>query len=351
MSVERPLRHGNNKARLLTLLMAGAQWADSAKLRRWFPEPARERLHDVKKWLFRQPVRFVFDRDTEAVRLDGVHLDAVRLVVTGEPFADWMSALTAPETWASVTWASVTGATVPAIAEVVLKLDDSPLPESLLSPLPGRRTIVLPLRENAIAACPPGLGLYPSPSAVAILRDKRRFAEYVAAHGLAQLCPAVYARREDIALPCIVKPSYMHERAVVVRTRAALEALLEDGSLPQRFVFQEFIPGTTEYTTHCILRHGRPVWSRSFVFEKDGDARVGVEFRTMAPFDAPPAVLDALERLLSPLDYSGPCNMDYTLRPSGDIAVFEINPRFGGTLFLPQTRPLLAEALGCLVAA
>jgi len=345
--VEGPLRHRNNKARLQALLMAGAQWADSAKLRRWFPERARARLHDAKKWLFHQPVRFVFERN--AVRRDAVRLDAVRLVVTGEPFADWVPVLTAPETWASV----------PAIAEVVLKLDDSPLLESLLSPTLGRRTpslltVVLPLRENAIAACPAGHGLYPSPAAVAILRDKRRFADYAAAHGLAHLCPVTYAAPKDIALPCIVKPAYLHDRAIVVRTEAALEALLEDAS-PQCFVFQEFIPGTTEYTTHCILRDGRPVWTRSFAFEKDGDARVGVEFRTMAPFDPPPAVMDALERLLRPLDYSGLCNMDYTLRPSGpragEIAVFEINPRFGGTMFLPQTRPLLAEALGCLVEA
>jgi carbamoylphosphate synthase large subunit len=213
---------------------------------------------------------------------------------------------------------------------------------------------VLPLRENAIAACPRGLGLYPSPDAVAILRDKRRFADYVAAHGLTHLCPVNYTHVADIVLPCIVKHAYEHERAMVVREPAALDmlegALPEDGALPQRFAFQEFIPGTTEYTTHAIVRHGRAVWTRSFTFEKEGDARVGVEFRTMAPFDPPRAVLDAIECLLRPLDYSGPCNMDYTLRPSGEVAVFEINPRFGGTLFLPQTRPILTEALSCLVA-
>jgi hypothetical protein len=37
------------------------------------------------------------------------------------------------------------------------------------------RTIVLPLREEAIAACPRGRGLFPDPNAVEILRDKRRF--------------------------------------------------------------------------------------------------------------------------------------------------------------------------------
>lgn len=323
----------NNKARLQAQLMAVALWADGARLRRLFPAGMRSRLHGLKKWLFRQPVSFAFDRDPA---------ETVRLVVIGEPFADWVPALTAPETWRAV----------PAVGEVVLKLDDSPLAlDSLPPPRPGRRTLVLPLRENAIAACPRGFGLYPSPEAVAILRDKRRFAAYVAAQGLARLCPANYTRVEEVALPCIVKPAYEHERSVVVRTREAFDRLLAGAaSLPRRFAFQEFIPGTTEYTTHAIVQHGRAVWTRSFAFEKEGDARVGVEFRTMAPFDPPPAVLDAVECLLRPLDYSGPCNMDYTLRPSGEIAVFEINPRFGGTLFLPQTRRILTEALACLVA-
>ena len=170
------------KARLLALSMAVAKWADSLKLRQLFPKAARSRLHAAKKWLFHQPVRFVFDRSGAA--------NAVRLVVTGEPFADWLPALTAAETWQSV----------PSIAEVVLKLDDSALNlGSLPSPsLPDLPTIVLPLRENATAACPRGLGLYPSPNALAVLRDKRRFADYVIANGFTRLCPAYYAQPQDI---------------------------------------------------------------------------------------------------------------------------------------------------------
>ncbi|MBS0527722.1 MAG: hypothetical protein JSS04_29135 [Proteobacteria bacterium] len=326
-------RSKNNKARLQALLLALARWADGARLRRLFPRAMRLRLHAAKKWLFHQPVRFSFDR--------GGTGEAVRLVVTGEPFADWLPALTAPETWRSV----------PSIAEVVLKLDDSPLSFDALPRATGCRTVLLPLRENAIAACPGGLGLYPSPDAVAILRDKRRFADYVTANGLAPLCPVNYVRREDIELPCIVKSAYDQQRAVVVRTQEELERLLAGStSLPPGFAFQEFIAGTTEHTLHAIVRHGRPVWSASFAFEKEGDARVGVEFKTMTPFDPPPVVSEALEHLLRPLDYNGPCNMDYILRPSGGVAVFEINPRLGGTMFLPQSRPLLTEALTRLVA-
>lgn len=323
----------NYRARLQALMLAFLRWADSARLRRLFPRSLRTRLHVAKKWLFHQPLRFVFDRGSTA--------DAVRLVVTGEPFADWLPALTASETWCSV----------PSIGEVVLKLDDSPPVLGALPRAAARRTVVLPLRENAIEACPCGLGLYPSRAAVAILRDKRRFADYVAAHGLSHLCPVNYARREDIVLPCIVKSTYDQRRAIVVRSLEALDRVLAGGPLlPSWLTFQEFIAGATEYTLHAIVRHGRPVWSAAFRFEKNGDARVGVEFKTMAPCEPPPAVLEALERLLRPLDYDGPCNMDYTLRPTGEIAVFEINARFGGTLFLPQNRAFLTAALTELLA-
>jgi carbamoylphosphate synthase large subunit len=55
------------------------------------------------------------------------------------------------------------------------------------------------------------------------------------------------------------------------------------------------------------------------------------------------------ERLLSPLDYSGPCNFDYKRSDSGEMAVFEINPRFGGTLMKPENIAHLQQALSCII--
>jgi predicted ATP-grasp superfamily ATP-dependent carboligase len=112
---------------------------------------------------------------------------------------------------------------------------------------------------------------------------------------------------------------------------------------------QEFIPCNIDCTTHAILKHGRPLWSCSFRFEKEGDIRVGVEFKRMAPVEAPAALFEAIKLMLRLLDYSGPCNIDYTIRDSGQIALFEINPRFGGTLFLPENRDRLKQALHCLI--
>jgi hypothetical protein len=321
--------------RLLALAMSAARWADRVGLRVLFPAAARRRLHTLKKWLFQRPLRFTFPRSNDGAV-------PVRLVVVGEPFAAWVPALTDADTWRGL----------PSVAEVVLLLDDAILGSMPAPTIRDSRTIVLPLREEAIAACRKGLGLFPDAKAVEILRDKRRFADYVTVNGLTGYCPINYVHPQDIRLPCIVKRARDQDRAQVMRTQEELDALLATESWnPERFAVQEFIPGNVEYTTHAIMKNGRPLWSASFRFEKDGDARVGVEFKTMAPFDPPPAVFEAAERILRPLGYSGPCNIDYTLRASGEIALFEINPRFGGTMFLPENRALLQQALRRLVEA
>jgi hypothetical protein len=307
-------------------------WADRKGLRELFPTPVRRPLHSLKKGLFRHPVRFLFDRSRAGPC-------PVCLIVVGTPFADWLPALTSPDTWQGL----------PSVAEVVLLLAPA-TPASLVPPATsGCRVIVVPLREETIRLFPTSIGLFPDARAVETLGNKRRFAEYVRDSGLAQWCPADYRTTEDIRLPCIVKP-VDYGRPKVARTREELRALfVGDSWSPARFVVQEYIPGQVEYTLHAILKDGRLLWSCSFAFEKDGDARFGVEFRTMQPFDPPPAVFEALESILRPLRYSGPCNVDYTIRDSGVPAIFEINPRFGGSLFLAANSHHLRQALRCLV--
>ena len=54
--------------------------------------------------------------------------------------------------------------------------------------------------------------------------------------------------------------------------------------------------------------------------------------------------------MLAPLNYRGPCVIDYKLA-DGRVQIFEINPRLGGTLLLKSNAGLLREALGHILAA
>lgn len=315
------------------LVTSAARWADRVGLRAIFPAAARRHMHVAKKWLFRQPLHLTFAHRAGSG-------PPVFLIVVGEPFADWVPALMAPDTWQDL----------PGVVEVVVVLDDLAV-KSLPSPtIPGSRTVVLPLREDAIVSCPPSLGLYPDARAVGTLVDKRHFADYVTRNGLDDLCPTTFARPQDIRLPCIVKKTLGVHRPRVLHTHEELDALLAREALdPDLFAVQEFIPGDSDYTTHAIVKNGRVLWSSTLRFLKDGETRFALEFKTMQPVETPPSLLKASERLLRPLGYSGPCNVDYTIRKSGQVAVFEVNPRFGGSMFLPQNRDLLKQALTCLI--
>ena len=57
-----------------------------------------------------------------------------------------------------------------------------------------------------------------------------------------------------------------------------------------------------------------------------------------------------LARFLEPTGFSGPCNVNFKRADDGRIVVFEINPRFGGSLMRPANRGDLAETLAVIVA-
>lgn len=63
----------------------------------------------------------------------------------------------------------------------------------------------------------------------------------------------------------------------------------------------------------------------------------------------PQTAIDGIVQLLGPLAYSGPCNVDYKIPTPDRIAIFEINPRFGGSLMIDVNLPKLQEALRCIV--
>jgi hypothetical protein len=319
--------------RLTTRVWQAIRWFDGLGVRVLLPSVVRSGLHDLKKFLFSRPARLV-------VRSGAALPERVRIVIYGMPFNDWLPALGARDMWMGV----------PNVTEVLMLIDQTgrDIPPS---PDPGARTVIVPMKEHDIVICPRTFPvLAPSPKSVGILGDKQAFARYVATPGLARFCPTTFFRREDVRLPCIVKPARRHERNRVMRSARDLDALLATDSWTfDQVVVQALVPGDMEYTTHAVVKDGRVLWSCSFAFEKDGDVRFAVEYRTMAPFEPPTVLFEAVEALLAPLDYSGPCNVDYKLPAPGEVAVLEINPRFGGTLFVRENRHHLQQALACIV--
>jgi hypothetical protein len=328
------LRNSWNRSIALTQEASESTAARIARL--LLPQPIRSVLHSLKKRLKSRPVRLVMP--------DSATDSPVRVVIYGAFANDWLPRLADPATWRDI----------PDVTEVLI------LPDPAGRPIPPvrdsrSRTVLIPLSEDDIIGRPSIFPtLAPPAAAVAVLRDKVAFAAYVERIGLASLCPTVYRSSAEIRLPCIIKPARASfgTGVRVLKSKEQFESYVaHEGWDPSVRVCQEFVEGETEYATHCVLKRGRVLWVCSFAFEpaEGTDIRQGVEFRTMRPFTPPEALLEAIQRLLGPLDYSGPCNVDYKLSPPDRIAIFEINPRFGGSLMLEANRTRLQAALRCIV--
>ena len=98
---------------------------------------------------------------------------------------------------------------------------------------------------------------------------------------------------------------------------------------PRRFDVVVF--GSKSPRWAAALGESMPVWSG---------------FDAWRRCEATAAELRQLERFLRPLRYSGPVNFDYKRGPKG-VVVFEINPRFGGSLFRERN---VAELRACVAA-
>lgn len=239
-------------------IIALRRWGASdtaGRIRSFLPRPLRSLLHRVRKSLACIPLRIVLPvlpRQTAPVRV----------VIFGTFAGNWLDRLADPQAWRAC----------PAVREVVLWPDDParPFPE----PLPGDiRTVVIPLSEDNVIGRPLSLaGLAPDGRAVAILRNKASFAAYVRAEGLDHLCPVTYATRGQVAFPCIVK--YVNAAFAfgsrILRSDCELDDLLRgepwDGGT---FIVQQVVQGALEYSTQCVCRAGRPLWSTTFAFENE----------------------------------------------------------------------------------
>jgi hypothetical protein len=270
---------------------------------------------------------------------------SIRVIVFGHAWPEWTAALREKSVWQGVN----------GIAEVLLNVGAARDIRRNSAWRSADRTIIVPLAEEHINACPPGFwSLKPDRLAVETFADKLLFADYVERQGLAGLSPTTYRSPDAVQFPCVLKrvDLYGGFGIEIARSRRHLETLLADEMWQgKKFVLQSLVAGLREYVTNCVCKNGRILWQTSFAYamERDGDIRRGADPTKIGAFAPSPQIIDAIERFLLPLRYDGPCNVNYKLDDTGAVIVFEINPRFGGSLMMPRYAHHLRAALSCLV--
>lgn len=219
----------------------------------------------------------------------------------------------------------------------------------------GRQSIVVPLTRRALQNFPRlWWNLAPSRFAHGTCADKLRFDRFMRSAGMAGMLPASWRRAGESRFPCVIKRLNKDGSfgVKVVWSMAELQAALAAPPFRNRpLLFQELIGGLVDHATHAVAVNGKIVWRVTYAYDIDPVSRVQTSdaFPGRRRIEASVEVLAAFEQMLAALGYSGPVSFDW--RPRGEgIVLFEINPRFGGSLMLDINRNDLQAALTALVA-
>jgi hypothetical protein len=295
----------------------------------------REHLREARTF-FRFPLRVSFAAPTGG--------PATGVLLYGVPYADWNAPLADRRLWEGVR----------GVADV-LRLPAVPVLSALIARFAGNPQIVIPSKMEHAARLPRHWrSLSPDRASIRALGDKRQFAIYMAANGLGDYCPTTYAGPADAVFPCVMKRLDLASSRgiVVVNSRAEFENHLQSDIFHrQQYTLQALVAGTVEHATYCICKDGAVLWHCTFLTEVAHPDTVKSEDNVLRRWkiETPGPIVRQIEKVLAPLAYSGPCNLDYKLGPDGKIRIFEINPRLGGSLMMPQYGEDLRQALSCIV--
>ena len=223
--------------------------------------------------------------------------------------------------------------------------------ETLLAARPDLK-VVYPISEAFVRWCAEHDAalavrvLVASPAAKTVLQclDKWRMVELAREVGapclpfaVAETLPHLYAAADEIGYPVVVRPlSHLvrlgDKKAIIAADHEALRAALPAWPAgQQRLLIQQFARGA-RHNIYFAARSGeafRCLQLRSIRTDSRDGTGVSVEGEIVAPS---PHLVDQLNRLIRPLDYTGIGCIQFIIDPrDGSTCFLELNPRIAGS--------------------
>lgn len=265
--------------------------------------------------------------------------DRFDVVVVGDYFKDWLTVL-APE---SDLWLGM-----PEIASVRRESSGWPGGEG------AERRLVLPLLENDIRNCPAGWALVPPRQTLETFGDKASFAKFADAGGLADLVPRTYPNPEAAVFPCVVKRTDLYASYgvhVVFSAEELAGCLSQDPWKGHPYILQEYVEANVDYSISGVAASGMLVFHCTSVFDppKGSLIRIPLVDEIIQKVELRARDIFAIQRFMAKSSFCGPFNISSRRRPSGDLSIIEINPRFGGSMFRRGPRDDLREMIRTII--
>jgi hypothetical protein len=171
---------------------------------------------------------------------------------------------------------------------------------------------------------------HPSDEAIALCDDKLRLNEFLIAQGFANFVPS----------PRTSGPPYPYVRKrrrgwwglhcdIVTGVEEERDLDLTDDA----WFAQPFVPGEIEFATHILRVGGQIRYASTFAHKMATPGLVkGAHHTPLNTHFTPGCIyLDLFSEIMARLKYEGTACIDYKV-VSGQPVLFEINPRFGGSL-------------------
>ncbi len=168
----------------------------------------------------------------------------------------------------------------------------------------------------------------PRTDCIKLCHDKYRFAMHMVEMGFRENIPLV---DDDLGFPFILKKKLdsWGQNTHVVKNKVQLQALLK---LIQRdeYFCQACVPGRFEYASHLLVVGGKIVHSLTIQHLFESETAVNGKEDRISRI-AKCEYLELFTRILNSVGFEGLCCIDYKIW-NGKPMIFEINPRFGGSL-------------------
>jgi len=169
--------------------------------------------------------------------------------------------------------------------------------------------------------------------------------------GFAEYVPKNWSQESDLIFPCLIKREDLNagQGVLWVENIDELNRILQDPIFSgHSYFFEEAIQGEEEFVTHLVAKNGNVLLTRTFCYSMGNNKiRVPGNFQKIRPVDTPMHLKVIFEAVMKTFNYSGPANLDYKIC-NGVPKIFEINPRLGGSLMMPDHLPVLTEVMDTL---
>lgn len=182
--------------------------------------------------------------------------------------------------------------------------------------------------------------ILPSLEMVKIFSNKKLFSYYVESNNLTDYVPLTYKNYSETLSNSslfIIKPYCENNgQNIKIKNKISFDDFNNN-------IIQEYITNVEEFVSHIVAINGsiKLCITYKYIFNDSTHIKTyPLNTNNVIKVNIDKFYIDIMEKFLRNCSYNGVCNIDFVIDNKGNIKIFEINPRFGGSLIRNDDKDL-----------